>query len=208
MSNAIRQDIYVEMYKQCHDHLRETDKKRDQLLMFYAAVFTAFWGFLEQATIEVVAVAWMLTVVGLCLAVVLVKYRKWHIIYTKSAISLARMSANNDSALTIDEPKVKDAWKACTKRSGLCAGSELWVFLAFMLIWLFHSGITIFKTWKFINWPDAACSNVLPPFLFAGVFLLAGYMLVSFVSIESKLNTPEGYKHSWILCSAMNPEHE
>ncbi len=105
--------VIIEIYRQCHDHLKETDKKRDQLVGFFLVVvglvFNNIDSFSEayQRTISFgVAIA------GLFVLLTVIHYRKWHILYVRCIQFLNIYLQVNDFNITIKEynKKYKIKW--------------------------------------------------------------------------------------------------
>lgn len=84
-------NILDEIYKQCHEHLKETDKKRDQILGFFAIVVGIFFSSLDKLGEVKDIFSVILSIFGVLLAIILIHYRKWHTIYVNSAIVLQNL---------------------------------------------------------------------------------------------------------------------
>lgn len=79
----------LEVYRQCHEHLKETDKRRDQLSALYAVlvglVFASFDKFdAAQQPIIYLGVG----ILGIFVLLAVIQYRKWHIVYVRCAQAL------------------------------------------------------------------------------------------------------------------------
>ncbi len=77
--------IGMEIYRQCHEHLRDSDKKRDQLIGFYAVVVGLLFAAYEKVGHQQVRVlvAGVVGLVGLFVCLTVISYRKWHILYSR-----------------------------------------------------------------------------------------------------------------------------
>ena len=69
-------------YEECHEHLREVGRKRDQLLVFYTIVIGAYFSSLDKIDPELkppfaIAVA----VFGIAVSITAVLLRSWHLRY-------------------------------------------------------------------------------------------------------------------------------
>lgn len=94
------QDRWKVLYQECHAHLREQDKKRDQTL----ALFIALTGYLlskdylfnSQQSLGATIYIGMFFL-GILIAFVLIKYKLWHEKYILSAktVGFAMMSEKN-----------------------------------------------------------------------------------------------------------------
>lgn len=83
-------DLQV-IYEQCNEHLREGDRKRDQILAFFTTLLGIFIGSSEQILEGLGNQEILLSVLhgiffigGCFLAFVLIEYRLWHLKYTLS----------------------------------------------------------------------------------------------------------------------------
>lgn len=78
------------IYEQCNEHLREQDRKRDQLLAFFGSVLGLILANIESLSklkyIEFIYLWFIL--ITFILAFVMINYMKWHSIYNYSAITL------------------------------------------------------------------------------------------------------------------------
>jgi hypothetical protein len=82
-------DIDLETLKQCHEHLRETDKKRDQLAGLFAVIaglVFANYSPLPDPAKSLLLVA--LSVIGAVVILIVIQYRRWHIAYVHCAQAL------------------------------------------------------------------------------------------------------------------------
>jgi hypothetical protein len=84
------------MYVQCHEHIRESNRKRDQFIGFTGVLLAAYVaGYDKIAPIEVEVTSAMVvfSVIGM---LVLTQYRRWHLQYVHTAVLLQRMM-NSDT---------------------------------------------------------------------------------------------------------------
>ncbi|WP_052342629.1 NUDIX hydrolase [Bacillus sp. EB01] len=81
------------IYEQCNEHLREQDKKRDQLLAFYGTIIGLVIANIDKlAKVDFIEFLYIPFVfIGIMLAYVLVNYMKWHSVYNYSAITLQNL---------------------------------------------------------------------------------------------------------------------
>jgi hypothetical protein len=91
-----------EAYAQCHEHLRATDTKRDQLLGFYAIVVGAFFGFRTQTGIDDSVLSPFMLLLGSLLAWLLIQYRRWHLLYFDCGIVLQSLIRRGGKLRTKD----------------------------------------------------------------------------------------------------------
>jgi hypothetical protein len=92
---AFEESIFIE----CNSHLKETDKKRDQIVALYFVVFSLLatnFHRLNEKFEDYVLLSFSLF--GLLILVATIHYRKWHIIYVRSsqAISLFMLTDDMD----------------------------------------------------------------------------------------------------------------
>ena len=89
---------YIELYKQSHYHLVESDKKRDQVIAFYTALVGAFLA-LANGDGEIKGYFLVaLAALGVVLSAIVVQYRKWHIRYVNSARLLTNLLVDPQAA--------------------------------------------------------------------------------------------------------------
>jgi hypothetical protein len=87
-------ELLVEQYRQCNEHLRESDRKRDIALGFYATLSLALYGFaggISAANTLLLSGIIGLTVLGIFLGFLFTLYRGWHGVYVIQAIALQEM---------------------------------------------------------------------------------------------------------------------
>ena len=88
-TKTLAADVHLEAYRQCHEHLKETDKKRDQLAGLYAVVVGLVLSNLDKIGQSKLPALVGLGLTGLLVMVATVHYRKWHITYVRCAQVLA-----------------------------------------------------------------------------------------------------------------------
>lgn len=92
--NFIDDSISLEgVYEQCNEHLREQDRKRDQLIGFYGAIIGLLLSNLDKL-IEIPSLHWIYLLFifsSWMLGSILINYLKWHSIYNYSAITLQNL---------------------------------------------------------------------------------------------------------------------
>jgi len=98
----------AELFKQCNYHLVETDKKRDQVIVFFTTVVGAFVVLADDESQLAAYFLLALVILGFVLGALLVQYRKWHIRYVNSVKILIRCMGNESSA----KPKTIQAMKS------------------------------------------------------------------------------------------------
>lgn len=78
------------IYSECNEHLREQDRKRDQIIGFYGAIIGIIIGNIENILkIQHIYIMYTFFVIASwILASILMKYMYWHTIYNYSAITL------------------------------------------------------------------------------------------------------------------------
>ena len=95
------------VYEECNENLRESDRKRDQIMVFYTLIVGAFLSSIDSLQriylFEPLIIA--IAILGLFLSITIIHYRKWHMIYVNT-IEFIQMY--NNSAFTknyIEEQK-------------------------------------------------------------------------------------------------------
>lgn len=81
------------IYEQCNEHLREQDKKRDQLLAFFGAVMgLVVANITALAKVNYIEFIYPFFIIaGWLLSDIMINYMKWHSIYNYSAITLQNL---------------------------------------------------------------------------------------------------------------------
>jgi len=188
--------------QQCHEYLRDADKKRDELIGFFAVVigllFVAYDKLDEQLkTLISIAVA----LVGVFVALAVIQYRKWHAIY------VAGFRVLNDVRQRTATPSGDDilaAWRRLDyPRSYLgmwrmlnpFQGTEAATFLAFLVLSFVPWYLLLRSHPRLISY--YAGDDILPFALdFVLYFVLVGFVatLVFYCSIAK----PSPFKH-WMF---------
>ena len=103
-------DLIDAIYKQCHDHLRDADKKRDQLIAFYAIIVGFFFAADDKIDARVKALLPLIVgLVGVFILFAVIQYRKWHLIYSNSFNAL--QDAVHQDPNTIKADLLEAAWQ-------------------------------------------------------------------------------------------------
>jgi hypothetical protein len=103
-----KEDLKLELYKLAHQHLFQTDKNRDQLLVFYTTIVGAYVAFLglgagagegnSLSSGEFVATTGIPIAVALLSLVVgwqLILYRRWHTYYVEMIKLFSRLTLDD-----------------------------------------------------------------------------------------------------------------
>lgn len=80
--------VLSELYQQSNEHLRETDRKRDQVIAFFITIVAIFFNSVEDLQEKSIYFGFSLGILGVILSFVLTTYRKWHQLYVDSNIVL------------------------------------------------------------------------------------------------------------------------
>ncbi len=100
-------EVFQDIYREIQLHIRESHKKRDQLLAFYITLLAATFAF-DRIGIHMREAAGFLVLFGLAVLWALIQYRKWHIRYNGSLVVYQRLVQENRS-VTIAE--LASLWK-------------------------------------------------------------------------------------------------
>jgi len=100
--------LYQEVFKQCNESLRDSDKKRDQLLIVYGALIGLFFNALDKSPMFRDVASLAVGIVGVALTVVLLNYRAWHLRYVNVAKCVLSMWS---AGLRPTESSVRGAWE-------------------------------------------------------------------------------------------------
>lgn len=134
-------DLLLEMYRQCNEHLRHSDSKRDQLLAFYAAIVAVFFNALDQLEKSHLLTASLVALVafGLCVIAASVNYWGWHVTYGRTLFVLRNLMLSHRShapwppSWVCGPQEIERAWALydCGNRqSPLGWRTEFWVLAA------------------------------------------------------------------------------
>lgn len=87
------------IYGQCNEHLRETDKKRDQILVFFVTVTGLYISNYDKLSsivkIPNIILGSIVGLIGIVLSLILIEYRMWHLKYALAAIVLQKLMFYN-----------------------------------------------------------------------------------------------------------------
>jgi len=128
-------DFLLTMYRECNEHLRHTDSKRDQLLMFYAAIVALFFNARKELNDQL----WMpalvaLILFGLFIFGACVWYWRWHFIYNKTVFVLRSLIISHqwDQAWRPDYEEINREWNRYCGSLG--PRTEFWILTALAVI--------------------------------------------------------------------------
>ena len=99
-------DLTDSIYRECHEHLRHADDKRDTLIGFYGVVIgLLFAAHAKDSGLEkeLHLVDLVVALVGLAVCITVIQYRKWHLVYAWSFEILQRLEEKKISASQITE---------------------------------------------------------------------------------------------------------
>lgn len=89
------------LYEQCNNHLLESDKKRDQILVLFTSITGLYVGNIDKLKnmpgFSIISIAMIL--MGLTFAFVVLEYRKWHIKYALACVVIQRLMFNKDEPI-------------------------------------------------------------------------------------------------------------
>lgn len=86
---------YEETFKEVNSHIRESDKKRDQIVAFYGILIAAFMNSLDKIGDLRVIASVVLALIGLGILIVILNLRRHHILYMYSAQAVQLLWASN-----------------------------------------------------------------------------------------------------------------
>ncbi len=145
-----KNDFLLEVYKQANTHLTETDKKRDQVIVFFTAILAVYIGFIKDTLMdpqnisaEIIAFDIFMIIFGLIFAVILVHYRRWHSLYVwmskivscliTNSMGLNKKDLEHAIVDSLDPNLVLDKKKTRKKISDFYR-TEFWNMTAFSII--------------------------------------------------------------------------
>ena len=82
-------NIETEMFAECNAHLKETDKKRDQLLAIFIIAIGLLFANLGKLGDSKTLILSLFSALGVFLIAAVIQYRKWHINYARAAQAVA-----------------------------------------------------------------------------------------------------------------------
>src|SRR6266566_2765840 len=95
--------------QQCHEHLRDADRKRDELIGFYAIIVGLLFAAYDKIDDSMRAlIALVIGLVGLFVALAVIQYRKWHTIYSNCFRTLDDLKRRFTDPTSSD---VEAAWR-------------------------------------------------------------------------------------------------
>ena len=136
------QDLQV-IYEQCNEHLREGDRKRDQILAFFTTLLGVFIGSSEQILKGLGNQQGLLSllhsvffVAGCFLACVLIEYRIWHLKYTLAGQVIQKLMFMSQSTATKEDINrvLKDSFKYRPTRKKLIKTTESMILNIFITV--------------------------------------------------------------------------
>ncbi|MDP2683083.1 MAG: hypothetical protein Q8P28_09850 [Deltaproteobacteria bacterium] len=194
-------NILDEIYKQCHEHLKETDKKRDQILGFFAAVVVIFFSSLDKLGEVKDIFSVILIIFGVLLAIILIHYRKWHTIYVNSAIVLQNLILQGNDVI---DKNISEVWETLIIKEDYKRSKKTKCIVFVLKRTLLNTEFTIFNAFLVISFLPLyiliskwTCLSSLSGLIIALFLYILLFNLISWVILrESK---KQGYKDSWLL---------
>ena len=196
-------DIDLEIYKQCNEHLKETDRKRDQLVAAFAVVVGVVISNKEKLEGEWLEFSLLgLGIAGILVILAIVQYRKWHIVYVRCSQLMEfyiRATESHGSAKL--SAIVADYASQLYKKSrwswlNPLGSTEAAVFLFVVTI--------AFAPWQLLAiengglWPLHSCMHYLPDILNYMGFTVLTHCVLFIVLSHADKQDPFGH---WILRS-------
>ncbi|MGL4875406.1 MAG: hypothetical protein ACRC30_12220 [Clostridium sp.] len=106
------------IYSECNEHLREQDRKRDQIIGFYGAIIGVIIGSINiLVKINYIYIAYFVFILASwTLGFILINYMKWHTIYNYSAITLQNVMFFKQEK--ISQKFINRVYRTVLQRSG------------------------------------------------------------------------------------------
>lgn len=125
-----------EIYKQCHEHLKETDKKRDQLIASFAVIIGLLVANIEKLhdCSNLGTASLCASTLGAIVILAVIHYRKWHVKYTiciqliNFATRLGNINQANEAVKARD---TSQNWKSIINP---CSSTETAIFYVVSII--------------------------------------------------------------------------
>lgn len=125
------------LYVQCNNHLLESDKKRDQILVLLVSITGLYIGNLNELKkmqgFPVLAIS--MVIMGIIFAFLVLDYRKWHIRYSLSCSVIQRLMFIENKI--IDQKMITNILRSIvvtTKPLKLFKKTESWIFNLYVAI--------------------------------------------------------------------------
>lgn len=127
LNNEINFDA---LYEQCNNHLMESDKKRDQILVILTSITGLYVGNLEKLKnmvgFDILSVC--IIVIGIIFSRMVLEYRKWHIKYSLACTAIQRLMYTDENINQEYITKVLRSIVTDTKFLGLFKTTETLMF--------------------------------------------------------------------------------
>lgn len=228
------------IYRECNEHLRASDSKRNQLIAFYGALSGLLFGFgqggssgqlISSCAPKVVYLAF--GIFGIFASLVLVTFRKWHIVYVNTAMVIQYLSLNKikpnrcelkrvwsiffprtcttyrSSSAESRESRVV-SWRRCQRRSkSLPSKHDMGRFCQGLIKWLNKNMSTeLFTFWGFLGIAFIPLYFLLSLIGFNMIYAIIFHLIYGIVfEIISRWHINEalknGYECSWLLKAAV-----
>lgn len=185
------------LYAEANEHLRENDKKRDQILIVIVTLSGAIFGFYEK--LKGLPLSYKITMILLVLILsifepfILITYRKWHIIYHLSAkvlqqimyLRVEKVSVQLIERLLEENIKKPTLTRFITTTETMIYNLSLFMNISNMYILFYSFG------------------KIYPGFLigmFIGYLILYNYIHFQNINkLFNKILTEKGYQEIWLL---------
>jgi hypothetical protein len=95
------------IYEECNEHLRETGRKRDQLMVFYSIIVGAYFAsfnILADFNLQYPFI-FGLILLGLIFSLTIIQYRKWHLRYGNTVNLLHSLDFSDKATLNTNMEK-------------------------------------------------------------------------------------------------------
>lgn len=203
-SDDLKHDnIYELLYLEANEHLRENDKKRDQILIIIVTLSGAVFGFYEKvkglASEFKLSILILILILSAFIPFILIEYRKWHIIYHLSAKVLQQIMYFNRERVSVQ--LIRDLLSYNVRKptlSRFIVTTETMIYNLTLCMNIFNIYILLCAYGK-VN-------------IYASVGLFIGYIVfynyIHFRMIKNLFNkilTEEGYRTLWLLDFAKSP---
>lgn len=90
-------DSLIELNNQCHEHMRESNRKKDAMLGFYLSATFIMFGLIGNSSnlFKTSIIMWVcfasVAIAGICLGAILTMYRGWHGLYIITSVVLQEL---------------------------------------------------------------------------------------------------------------------
>lgn len=102
----LNMESLIELNNQCHEHLRESNRKKDAMLGFYLSATFIMFGLIGNSSnlFKTSIIMWVcfaaVAIAGICLGAILTMYRGWHGLYIITSVVLQELITKGEQKIS------------------------------------------------------------------------------------------------------------